>query len=146
MTLRRISLSVVLLCLSANAASAECVGLTLKNYVKYAAVIFRGVVEETTPVPDAGAMITLRVSRVWKGKVDRRVVLHQPFNIDGCYWGDSPVGTEHLIFASPLRDFEREWFHLQAGGLAVPQCGAGTVPIANAATILKELGRGHSPK
>jgi hypothetical protein len=46
--------------------NAECVGFSLDHYVKYADVMFFGVVKDIREVDASKQIVTLEVSRVWE--------------------------------------------------------------------------------
>jgi hypothetical protein len=129
--------------------SAECVGFSLEHYVKYADVIFSGVVKDIREVDASRQIVTLEVSRVWKGPVRRTAVLYQApwVAFDSYEFPQRAVGTQYLVFAARLTARQRQDFAL--GGkeptFAVPACGGGTTELRDIRNVPRQLGAGQKP-
>ena len=129
-------------------AGAECARLSPDESLKSAHVVFRGVVTEVQRLDKSRTVVTLDVSRAWKGPVGKRMVLHQATShyLD-YFWPANAVGTEFLVFATRLTEPRRKAFKLTTPeAFAVPMCGGGTAPIAEAGPYVDALGPGRAPQ
>lgn len=125
--------------------NAECIGVPPEYHIKYSELIFRGVVTDVQDLK-THLVLTFRVSRVWKGKPLKTVVIYQVLGVESVRFPDNSVGQEYLILATALRDFEREIVQTRdAQAFGIPQCTA-PISINAAAEYLKKLGSGRAPK
>jgi hypothetical protein len=128
---------------------AECVGFPLEHYVKYADVIFLGVVKDIREVDASKHIVTFEVSRVWKGPVRRTAVLYQApwVAFDSYEFPRRAVGTQYLVFAARLTAPQRRDFALegQQQRFAVPACGGGTTELRDIRDAPRQLGAGRKP-
>ena len=148
-TVARLLAICLLVAFGAANARAECVGFPLDHYRKYADVVFRGVMTDIQRLDESRAVVTFTVSRVWKGNVGRRFVLHQGHQLgpDRYSWPAEAAG-EYLVFATRLDESDRKAFDLtNRNAFAVPMCWGGTTPIshARAPDFLRQLGPGRAP-
>jgi hypothetical protein len=130
--------------------NAECVGFSLDHYVKYADVIFFGVVKDIREVDASKQIVTLEVSRVWKGPVRRTAVLYQApwVAFDSYEFPRRSVGIQYLVFAARLTARQRQDFALegQEQAFAVPACGGGTTELRDIRNVPRQLGAGRKPE
>jgi len=142
----RLSIALVMLGYSAATVNAECIGFPFEHHVKYSDMVFRGVVTDVQR-HDTHMVMTFQVSRVWKGKAGKTVVLHQIQGLDRATWPEDLVGREFLILASRLSEYDAKWVGAKASDVlfGVPNC-LDSISISSAATQLKKLGRGRAPK
>ena len=127
----------IVLCLRV-AAGCTVVAPPVKDAVKQAQVVFRGMVTEISD-----SEITFRVDRVWKGPVTAtfsmpKVIWSSSGCLPGFYQGIVKVGAELLVYARRVPEVDVSGY--------IPTPGSRTAPVANAADDLKRLGRGHQPK
>jgi hypothetical protein len=131
-------------------AEAECVPLRTDGNLKYADVVFLGTVRHVA-VDGMKQVVTLDVSRVWKGEVRRSIVFYQApwasfdsFSFPAVWTG---TGTQILVFAKRLTADQRRDFALleHEAAFAVPPCG-GTVALRDRRDAPRQLGHGRAPR
>jgi hypothetical protein len=135
---------------SATTLHAECVGFSLKHYLRYADVVFVGTVTEREPAGGSKAIVHLDVSRVWKGAVPGRMVLYQArWGIDSVEFSAETVGMQYLVFAVRLDARQRQDFGLseREKAFALPICGGGTSELPkDVLGFYRQLGPGRKPQ
>ena len=134
---------------SAETLHGECVGFRLDHYVRYADLVFAGTVTNIEPAGGSKALVTLDVSRVWKGAVRSRMVLYQArWNIDSVEFSAETVGRQYLVFAVRLNPSQRQDFGLaeRVQAFALPTCGGGTSELPkDVHGFARQLGPGRAP-
>ena len=134
---------------SATTLHAECVGFSLKHYLRYAEVVFVGTVTELEPAGGSKAIVHFDVSRVWKGAVPSRMVLYQArWGIDSVEFSAETVGIQYLVFAVRLDARQRQDFGLSERDkvFALPVCGGGTSELPqDVLGFYRQLGPGRKP-
>ena len=142
-----VQLSMVLLLSGSvgGTANAECVGMPVESYIKHSDLVFRGVVTEAQR-HESHIVMTFQVSRVWKGKMGRSIVLHQVLGMERATWPEDLIGREYVILASRLSEYERNVIGAKTIEVfGIPQC-MNAISIDHAAEYLKKLGRGRAPE
>jgi hypothetical protein len=164
MTMKR-GWTLATLCLSAIAttspATADCSRpRTSQTALKQADFVCRGTVREletagepswiyapfpkAAPVWNAG-IVTLDVSRVWKGSVGKRFVLHVArTQVDDAFDGFLR-GFEYVVFAQRNSPKKTALFHHEEPTYGATGCG-GTTSVLNGMMYLIDLGPGKSPE
>jgi hypothetical protein len=153
------------LCLSAFAtaspATPDCSRpRSTQTALKQADLVFRGTVREVKTagdpawryapfpraVPEWNAwIVTLDVSRVRKGSVDKRFVLHisRTQEDDAFEWFER--GSEYLVFAQRNSPQKTAFFHREEPTYGATGCG-GTTSVLYGMMYLIDLGPGKSPQ
>ena len=107
-------------------------------------------VKDIREVDASKQVVTLEVSRVWKGPVSRTAVLYQApwVAFDSYEFPRQAVGTQYLVFAVRLTARQRQDFALegQEQTFAVPACGGGTTELRDIRNVPRQLGAGRKPE
>jgi hypothetical protein len=151
---------VVTLCFSAivtaSPAIADCSRpRSSLTALKHSDVVFRGTVREVKragPLPlsstvwHSSLIVTLDVSRVWKGHVGKQFVLHiaSAGGPDDAY-REFARGREYLVFALRNSPETTALFHVAEPTYGATGCG-GTTSELWGMTYLLDLGPGASPQ
>ena len=122
---------------------AECVALwkTARDAQRISTLVFSGTVIKT----DNPVETTFEVHRVWKGDVRRRMTLTLFSGIESHNASYFKEETAYLVFANVLPKLLRDDVGLDARILEISQCSP-TRPLSDAQELLKQLGRGKSPR
>ncbi len=139
---------IALLMLSANVLACDKTELEPAKAFNTADVIFRGNVEnlqylddpETTKV-EPRIIVTFRVSKVWKGPLEKSLTIHTTYNKSTCNGYAFISGREYLVYARFNRradNFLAKLFAPDKPTLGVKVYG-GTKPISRAENNLKHL-------
>jgi hypothetical protein len=153
------------LCLSAIAtaspATADCSRpRSSPTALKQADLVFRGTVREVktagkpswryapfsraVPVWNAW-IVTLDVSRVWKGSVEKRFVLHVARTHPDDAFEGFEGGSEYFVFAQRNSPQKTAIFHREEPTYGATGCG-GTTSVLYGMMYLIDLGPGKSPQ
>ncbi|MGG1876149.1 hypothetical protein ABDI30_00945 [Paenibacillus cisolokensis] len=124
-----------------EALACSCIGpLPLSEAMTHKTAVFAGKVTDIVPPESKPVMssaepvlVTLEVSRVWKGQVPPEVQLTTAMSSASCGYDGFHVGGEFLVMA-----------HGEEQPLQTGLCD-GTQPLAAAEPELSELGAGYEP-
>lgn len=153
------------LCLSAIATASPAIAdcgrpRSALTALKQADLVFRGTVRELktvgeprwhyAPFPRAvpvwhAWIVSFDVSRVWKGLVGKRFVLHVAREQEDDAFEEFERGSEYLVFALRNSPQKTALFHATESTYGATNCG-GTMPLLWGVKYLVELGPGKSPE
>jgi len=139
------------LMLATNVCACDKPSLGPAAAFKEADVVFRGVVENLRYLDDPEKtktepriIVTFKVSKVWKGAVDKTLVIQTTHNKTTCNGYVFKYGEEYLVYSRYNRRSENFFAKLFAP--AKPTLGVkvygGTKPISGAGADLKYLDTG----
>ncbi|HWN11070.1 MAG TPA: hypothetical protein VNO50_17660 [Pyrinomonadaceae bacterium] len=131
-----------------------------KEALKASRVAFRGTVTNIdyldidTPLSEPRIVVTISVSRVWKGFVRKTVVLHTVYNKTTCEGYYFKTGEDYLVFAYPNEEFLAPKFLPAKKTLGTNYCNGTTeLDLASGGrraqflkAYLREIGKGRQPK
>jgi hypothetical protein len=128
---------------------ADCAGKSVRDMKRDATMVFDGVVTTVERLETGEVTATLKVGRVWKGKVaDQQTVYFAPSAFDGPQFKE---GTVALVFTTRETETEKKVAGISEGApmrsVWVPACwGSGSVVHeASFQETIKQLGRSHRP-
>ncbi|MGH9970194.1 MAG: hypothetical protein ACREBG_20695 [Pyrinomonadaceae bacterium] len=146
-----LSLATLILILSSPAAACSCLGRSGKAALKESQVAFRGTVAKVdyldpdTDQSEPRIVVTFLVSRVWKGPVRKKIVLHTIYNKYSCEGFYFQKGREYLVFAyANTESMAKRFLHVK-NSLGTDIC-YGTKLIDAAGDYLREIGKGRKPR
>ena len=159
---RRLCVLVASLCLSVVATASPAVAdcgppRSALTALKQSDLVFRGEVRDVetagertwhhAPFPRLrrGWIVTLDVSRVWKGHVDKRFVLHIAQAQEDDAFESFERGSEYLVFAQRNSPQKTALFGLPEPTYGATGCG-GTMSLLTGMRYLIDLGPGAIPK
>jgi hypothetical protein len=128
-------------------AHADCVALwkTARDAERTSTLVFSGTVIKSSP--DV-LQTSFQVDRVWKGDVRRQTTLTLYPGIDSHGASYFQEGMAYLVFAQQLRMYVRAEVNVTSPETPVFEISAcsPTRPVADAQDLVKQLGRGRSPR
>jgi hypothetical protein len=164
--MKRIDVQIAAFCLCVTAlgdsAIADCSrprsGVTALNQSD---VVFRGTIREVKTTGGRGDLnatlgsadhlgwtgwvVTFDVSRVWKGAVGSRILLHNVRVAPDDAFTEFDPGVEYLVFATRNSDKNSARFRVAGPTFGAHACG-GTTSLLWATNYLLDLGIGRSPE
>src|SRR5262245_51136543 len=143
----RVSVLVMIALALPSIAHAECVALwkTARDAQRGATLVFSGTVTKSSP--DV-LETSFEVDRVWKGDVRQRTTLTLYPGLESHSASYFKEGTAYVVFAQQMRMFVRPDVNVTSPETPVFEISlcSPTRTVADAQDLLKELGRGRSPR